>query len=472
MLTVIERETTLKASIEDAIRIMITDSQRVSFPESYRILSSGSSLGERDKLVGLAAFMDHGVIRVGGRLRNSSLPFTEKHPALLPSKHAVTYYVLSHYHERSYHQGRHITIGALQQAGYHILHSRNTVRDFLSKCVQCRRFRAPLEEQMMSDLPPDRIEESSPFTYTGIDAFGPYLVHDGATTRRQKATKKVWPLLFTCLVTRAVHIEVLAYLDSASVHLALRRFLAIRGHCKKIRSDHGCNFVVARNELLGVISEEHLKKHVEDMGLSWEMTTPAASHTGGVWERKVGAMKNVLNSALQQLGSKSLSRCELNTLLQECSSIVNNTPLYEVSGDPNDPVAITPAMLLTLKSSPNPAPFDQFSEADLQSYGRSRWRRVMYLSEQFWVLWRRIYLQNLQRRNKWLVPKRSLKVNDIVLLRQHSRRNSWPLARVIKTEEKSDGLVRTVTLQVTPKGGKITRLRRSIHDTILLVPAE
>ena len=126
-------------------------------------------------------------------------------------------------------------------------------------------------------------------------------------------------------------------MDATSFDLALRRFLAVRGKCKHYRSDNGTNFLPVRTRML---------KEVPD--LTWELTPPGASHQAGVWERKLGCIKNVFSGAMRRAGQRVLSREEFITLLQECASIVNHTPLYEISADPNDPLPIHPAMLLNL----------------------------------------------------------------------------------------------------------------------------
>lgn len=128
---------------------------------------------------------------------------------LLPQHHPVTCMILSHYHQKVKHQGRHITHGVIRDAGFHIENGRQVIRKLIKECILCRKLRAPLLQQKMGSLPLDRLEECPPFTNTGIDVFGPFFVHDGKSTRRTRATKKTWALLCTCLVSRAIHIEML-----------------------------------------------------------------------------------------------------------------------------------------------------------------------------------------------------------------------------------------------------------------------
>lgn len=101
----------------------------------------------------------------------------------------------------------------------------------------------------MGDLPSDRLKPSPAFTFVGVDTFGPWpiIYH---RTRGGQANQKRWALLFTCLVTSAVHIEVIEELTSSSFINALRRFVSLRGPVQRFRSDRGTNFVGATEDLL------------------------------------------------------------------------------------------------------------------------------------------------------------------------------------------------------------------------------
>ena len=114
--------------------------------------------------------------------------------------------------------------------------------------MTCRKLRAAPVVQIMADLLEDRVSKTPPFWHSGVDVFGPYTVYDGKATRRRGASKKVWVVLFTCLYSRAVHVDILSYLDITSFQLALRRFIALRGECKLFRSDRGTNFVGLENQ--------------------------------------------------------------------------------------------------------------------------------------------------------------------------------------------------------------------------------
>ena len=172
-----------------------------------------------------------GILRVGGHLLKTKFPFSVKYPILLPKSHDASLAILKHYHEKSFHQGRLITRGALVDAGYYLIGGRQIIKKFLANCVICRKLRASSETQMMADLPSDRVETAAPFSNTGVDVCGPWTIYDGKSTRNRTGTKKVWVVLFTCLTSRAIHVESLSSLDTPTFINSLRRFIAIRGRC-------------------------------------------------------------------------------------------------------------------------------------------------------------------------------------------------------------------------------------------------
>lgn len=209
-------------------------------------------------------------------------------------------------------------------------------------------------------------------------------------------------------------------MDTPTFKNALRRFLSIRGACKLLRSDQGTNFIGSLNEDKESIDLGSVQATLEEINCVWLLNPPRASHQGGVWERKIGSVRRILEASLIAGGNQCLSRDELHTLLMEACAIVNNTPLWEVSSDPSDPLPLSPAMLLTLKEEPHPPASDSFSEDDVQAYGKRRWRRVQALADEFWKAWRSGYLSTLQERRKWTRPKRSVAVGDVVLLKERA----------------------------------------------------
>ena len=158
-----------------------------------------------------------GLIRVGGRLTNSSLSEDAKHPIVLPKRHHVVDLIVQQTHEQAGHAGREHVLSQLR-ARFWILSGSSAVRRVLSRCLGCRRRRGPFVAQKMADLPSDRVTPEPPFTNAGIHFFGPFYV------KRGRGQEKKYGVVFSCLVTRAVHIEVADSLSTDSFLCALRRF--------------------------------------------------------------------------------------------------------------------------------------------------------------------------------------------------------------------------------------------------------
>ncbi|XP_069129286.1 uncharacterized protein [Argopecten irradians] len=322
----------------------------------------------------------------------------------------------------------------------------------------------------MADLPQDRLTPGPPFTAVGIDTFGPWSVVT-RKTRGGSANSKRWAILFTCLTTRAIHVEVVESMSSACFINALRRFVALRGNVKEIRSDCGTNFVGAVNEL-GLTSvnvgDESISGYLDDSGIVWKFNAPHSSHMGGVWERMIGLVRRILDSMMSSVSARNLTHDVLTTLMAEICAIVNSRPVASISNDATTPEILSPATLLNQKIHySDPMTKLTFSEKDLY---KSHWKQVQVLSEMFWKRWREGYLQNLQPRRKWENNRRDLEEGDVVLLRDKSvPRCEWPMGiveRVFKSD--CDKRVRKVEVRVS-KAGNVTLLTRPVTEITVLV---
>ena len=219
--------------------------QAESFANEIKQLKSEKKMvPESINISQLDPFLDNrGILRVGGRLRKSNLTGEENHPVILPKKCAVSNMIIQWSHHSIAHGARGMTLNHLRQRGIWIVNANVISRHLIHNCIICRKLRGKMGYQRMADLPQERCTEAAPFTYCGVDMFGPLII------KERRSELKRYGALFTCFSSRAVHIEVTNSLDADSFILALRRFMARRGTVRSIWSDNGTNFVGARNEL-------------------------------------------------------------------------------------------------------------------------------------------------------------------------------------------------------------------------------
>ena len=269
-------------SVKESERLLFQSSQRDSFPTLFDADgkvkdSSLKNITESHPLRGLVPLSSRGVLRVGGRLRNAACPFEEKHPLILHSNSPITKLFAEHIHRRSPHQGKLITSNKIREAGVFVVGGRRLVEAILKECLTCKLLRGVEASQLMSDLPPERLSDVAPFDHVGLDVFGPYHVKQGKTTRRTTGTAKQFVLLINCLSSRAIHLEPLECMDTTAVMNAIRRFVAIRGPCRTVFSDHGSNFMGA----IGQTDQfQRLQEDLEAGGIVWRLNPVGASHYG------------------------------------------------------------------------------------------------------------------------------------------------------------------------------------------------
>ncbi|KAL5015727.1 hypothetical protein ScPMuIL_005316 [Solemya velum] len=439
------------------------------YDQDVRKLLDRKPIAKDSHLYSLDPYLDNeGVIHVGGRIKTEDKSGANG-PIVVPRKSHIAHLLLM--------QGRHIMEGAVRSAGYWVIGAKRLISSILNSCVTCRKLRRKLETQKMRDLPNFRCRQSAPFTYVGVDTFGPWEVL-ARRTRGGVANSKRWAILFTCLTCRAIHIELVEEMTSAAFINALRWFVAVRGRVVEFHSDRGTNFVGSTEALMiNTVNVEStpVKMFIVENGCTWIFNPPHASHMGGVWERTIGTARRILNAIIMQ-SKKLLSHDVLNTFMSEVCAIVNSRPLANVSVDPTQPSVLSHSVLLTQKTELEVGPFRALEFKDMY---KTSWQHIQILANQFWKWWQQEYLHSLQSRRKWVEPKENIKVNDVVLLKDiDCVRYEWPMAVVLRTFPSKDGRIINVKQQshkkveLTDEGRQVAD--RGSHEALIFnaVPVE
>ena len=306
----------------------------------------------------------------------------------------------------------------------------------------------------MAPLPKIRIEvPAHPFENVGVDYFGPISV------KRGRGTEKRYGCLFTCLQTRAVHLEISFNMTTDSFIMAFTRFVGRRGKPRKLISDNASNFVSASRELrtwVESLNVDHLGRVLCSHGIEWSFNPSYASHRGGVWERLIRSVKDGLNRVTRE---QTMTDEVLSTLLIEVERILNNRPLVPFLGDNVDKLALRPSDILLMRNNGGILP-----EASIIDRYNRGWRQAQQLASAFWKRWSDEYLRTLLKRQRWMNKQRNLRVDDVVLVVcDHLPKDQWPLGIIQAVEVSADGLVRTAIVKCKGKS-----MRRDIRKLCLL----
>ena len=366
------------ADIKHAEEALIAFVQRQAFSEEIHDLCCGEEkrVKKSSKLAKLDPIFDNGLLKVGGRLGKSDLSFEVKHPVIIPKTSKLSRLIMDDAHRSTGHLGKNSTLAVVRQR-FWILGASDLFKSIASKCVICRKYQSPILKQKMSDLPKERLQpDNPPFSSVGMDYFGPFEL------KRGRSTVKRYGVIFTCMVTRAVHLEMAFSLDTDSCISAIRRFIARRGKPNVIRSDNGTNLTGAEKELREAIqawNSHKIHDHLLQKGIQWEFNPPAASHFGGFWERLIRSVRKILYSIMQEQVIR-LDDEGLQTLFSEVEAVLNGRPLVESPSSTNDLEVLTPNHLLLLRPGEQFPP-GTFLKTDI--YVKRRWRQIQYLADIF-----------------------------------------------------------------------------------------
>lgn len=446
----ITSEELIISEIEYAEQMWWKEVQKECFNIELNCLKNNIAVPTSSKIFNLSPMLDdNGIIRINGRLSKSPhLNEYTKWPVILDPKHPYTVLLLNWHHLKANHHGQERVVNELKQK-YFILQTRAAVRKTWTNCQLCKNRSAVPHAPIMAPLPSSRVTRTiRPFYRVGIDYFGPLTVKIG------RRNEKRYGVLFVCMVTRAVHLEIAASLSTDSTILAIRRFIGRRGYPLEMFSDNGTNLRGADNELkksLMELDQKKITRYLTDKAIKWNFIPPASPHMGGSWERLVKSVKIAINAIFNE---RSVTEEVLQTVFIEAESIVNSRPLTHVSLDPHELEALTPNHFLIGSSSGENTRLGIFHDSDLVS--RKHWRIAQKLSDQFWSRWMKEYLPTLTRRSKWYNIQKPIQVGDIVLIADPKEfRNNWPMGRVTAIYPGKDGIIRVVKIRTS--SGEICR---------------
>lgn len=173
--------------------------QKLHYAVEIDRLKTGKALPMHSQILSLTPYLDaDDVLRVQGRLTKALLPTNMKHPAILPTTSHFTTLIIRQAHFQTLHGGLHLTLRTVRDE-FWIVQGKNTVKNILRKCVTCFRDKCRPVQQQMADLKAPQVQANRPFSHTGVDFAGYFLVK--ASQRKNANYNKCYVSLFICLTT-------------------------------------------------------------------------------------------------------------------------------------------------------------------------------------------------------------------------------------------------------------------------------
>ncbi|XP_076660148.1 uncharacterized protein LOC143363455 [Halictus rubicundus] len=422
----------------------------------------------RDDLSSGRPSYSDGILRVGGRLSRSELPYNARHPMLLPKGHSVTRLIITDYHIKNFHAGIQSTLNALRHK-FWIPNGKGIIRKIIHGCVTCFKAKPPVVEYKMGDLPNDRVTFTRPFKISGVDFCGPIFIKEKTQRNRNRVT--IYLAIFVCFCTKAIHIEIVGDLTTNAFLATLRRFFARRGISSDIYSDNATNFAGASRELKEIYAffkskttNDTISTTLANEGINWHFIPPRSPHFGGLWDAAVRRTKHHL---VRTIGNTLLSYEGLLTFINQIEAILNSRPITPLSTDPNDLQALTPGHFIVGEPLTSVPDYD-FTETPV---GRlSSWQHIQLMREHFWKRWAKDYLQEQIARKKWFKQRAtSIAVGVLVIIREDDAPPlQWPLGRITAVHPGQDGVIRVVTVKtIHGEGNQLLKLSSFRHKSFI-----
>lgn len=417
---------------------------------------------------------NEGIIVVGERIAKwLKENWNQESFILMPPSSQVVKLYIKHLHEID-HGGVESTLAKLQ-GKFWVPSARRLIKTVKAQCVICRKLETVTANQRMGQVSSERLKPTPPFYYTALDLFGPFAIRD---TVKRRTMGKAYGVIFNCLATRAVYLDLVDTYNTQSFLTAFRRFVSLRGHPHTIHSDSGTQLVAASKELKVIRQTWDVTEIMgssANKGITWIFNKSAdAPWQNGCSEALIRLVKRALAIAI---GDSKLTFGELQTVLFETANLLNNRPIGMKPGVDIEMGSYLCPNDLLLGRNNNGVPAGKMLE---QSSEKSRLVFIDRIVSSFWKKWQRDYFPTLIVRQKWHVDRRNVCPDDIVLLQDTDGfRGHWRLAQVKSVKQSRDGKVRDVVVRykikrpgITYKGQDDVCVNRSIHKLVVILPVE
>jgi hypothetical protein len=436
-------------------------SKREDYPEEVRrpVFELGLRLDE------------DGIIRSYGRTALTSMraqrralydphifcPDTSKPLILIPGNGFLGECIMYTAHLSTMHWGRN-AMTHWTRSEYWVINPSKLAARIKRKCEVCTNYYSKPFSTVPSGLPEKRFSPAYPFQHTGLDYVSVRFERKKNTVRGKIMDQEKYIIicLFTCMVTRAVHLE---YADNYSKEEFARVFQSFchrRAFPETVVSDNGSNFepIAKRIKMETEKAQELFPK------ITWQFLPREAPNWGGFYERLNKSVKDCLAKEFPRLANKPYM--EIESALAEITYRLNCRPLWAISMDRDDVEILTPNHFLISGPTGNYGQPSEQNIAGLRFYHEAQKKHL----DELWHRFARAYLSALRVQHNWDQSAKppNLKIGDFVMVPQEKiLKTRWPIARIKDFVYSSTGQLKAAKIEVYVSDRVNTRLKDSLY---------
>ena len=182
--------------------------------------------------------------------------------------------LIRHVHTEVMHLGVASTMAEIRRKWW-IPHLRSLVKRRIHDCNVCKVFAAKqLKPSTTASLPSFRLEAVRPFQHTDVDFAGPLIYR-----KRDKTEGKASIIIFTCVVVRAVHLEVTKSQSAEEFQRKLNSFITRKTRPQLIVSDNAAVFKATANWIRKIRKDEVLQNHLATQEICWKFNLAKLCYT-------------------------------------------------------------------------------------------------------------------------------------------------------------------------------------------------
>ena len=447
-----------KEELDNSKLVCIRIMQREMFTEELNKLQKGETIKE-DPLGKLGLYLDpQGIIKTHGRSEKAIDPATSNNQILVNGYHPFVQSYIQFKHKHLNCSSKTYTLHMVRRelTGPYLTVNVNKI---VNKCLACRVLRArPYCYPKMPPLPSERLAAQNPFAVCGIDYCGPYYVKQG------RSQHKVWIALFTCFVSRGIHLELVTDLSADSFLGALKTMSWIKCPPKVIMTDNATNFTKASKILKEISKSNKVREELNLKGINWIWTPAYSPHFGGIYERMVSTLKKEM---VKLIGLAQVTYHELRNHLAEIEGIVNSRPLIKTG----NMEVITPKHIITGRHHNHEEMLNVMNSNDIiiqaeaiRSTLPKLYQELEERQARFWKNFQLQYLESLKytkdtkgKANSGHIPK----AGDLVIIHSKDPRLQWRKAIVLEVYPGIDNQIRKCRVRTAT--GETIRAARDLY---------